>query len=76
MKTQSNSVSEFLQKKVGEVYDVQGIIIGPASSAAFIELLMMDKVTGEILGVSNSGVAGSTSEPNLDDKILLDLGTK
>lgn|GEM_PF-2796011 len=60
------SVSEFLQKNHGEVYDVHGIIVGPANSQGMIELLMMDKVTGQIVGIANTGVVGSTGEPTLD----------
>lgn len=60
------SVSEFLTKEADEAYDVHGIIVGPASSAGFIELLLMDITTGEIVGISNSGVAGGTSAPALD----------
>jgi len=60
------SVSEFLTKEADEAYDVHGIIVGPASSAGLIELLLMDITTGEIVGISNSGVAGSSSAPALD----------
>ena len=35
------------------------VLLSALRSQGFIGLLMMDRVTGEIIGISNSGVAGS-----------------
>ena len=65
---QALSVSEFLDLPESDTYyDVNAIVVGPANASAAIELLLMDKDTDEILAVIDSGIAGTTSAPALNE---------
>ncbi len=63
------SVSEFKTKTSG-TYDVEAIIVGPASSHAAIELIIKDVNTSDMIGLYNTDVAGSSAAPKLDEAIV------
>lgn len=63
------SVSEFKTKTSG-TYDVEAIVVGPASSHAAIELIVKDVITSDMIGLYNTGVAGSAASPALDESII------
>lgn len=57
------SVAEFKQGTVGTKYEVHGIIVGVQSSQSAIETIIKDINSNECIGVYNSGVAESISNP-------------
>ena len=80
---QALTIAEALNGKVGQKYEVTGIVVGPASSAGAIELLIKDKNSNTTVGVLNSKVAGSAAAPALDteyvntgDEIIVTLTLK
>lgn len=67
---QALSIAEGLAQTVDKKYDITGVVVGPASSAGAIELLIKDKNSNTTVGIYNSGVAGSTSAPAVDTEVL------
>ena len=67
---QALSIAEGLAQTVDNKYDITGVVVGPASSAGAIELLIKDKNSNTTVGIYNSGVAGSASAPALDTEVL------
>ena len=57
------SVAEFKQGTVGEKYEVHAVIVGVQSSQGAIETIVKDVNSNECIGVYNSGVADSISNP-------------
>lgn len=73
------SVSEFKAAASGE-YEVEAVVVGVASSQSAIELLIKDTVTEDVIGVYNTGIAGSTGAPAINtdyctagDRIIVTL---
>ena len=65
VKFESNaiSVTQFKQGIVGEKYEVHAVVVGVQSSQGAIEVIIKDVNSNECVGVYNSGVADSISNP-------------
>ena len=70
VKTAGISVSEFLQKAVGETHMVRMQIVDAVSSQGAIELIVKDVEKSVFMGIYNSGIAGSTKEIQLDTSVV------
>jgi len=59
------SVSEFKQGTVGDSYFVNGILVAIATTSTRNEFVLADKVTGEVISVSDLAVSGATQAMTL-----------
>ncbi len=57
------SVAQFKQGTVGEKYEVHAVVVGVQSSQGAIEVIIKDLNSNECIGVYNSGVSDSISNP-------------
>ncbi|MBO5866460.1 MAG: bacterial Ig-like domain-containing protein, partial [Clostridia bacterium] len=60
------SVSEFKNLPVGDTSYVYGIVVAIATTSTRNEVILADKVTGEVISVSDLAVSGATQAMTLD----------
>ena len=64
------TISQFLAGTVGETYDVTGIVVGPASTHTFAELVIKDKNSMQFIGIANTKVVGAYNNLALDTNFV------
>lgn len=64
------TISEFMAEEVGNTYELTGVVVGPVSSHAAVELLIKEKSSNKVIGIYNSGIVGKTAVPTLDTEVV------
>ena len=67
----SISVSQLKQGTVGQSYYVNGILVAIATTSTRNEFVLADKVTGEVISVTDLAVSGATQAMTLDADVAV-----